>query len=121
MPKDLVQIRITSNARSMELPEGRVKRGDTIWVSRDAANAYINKLQIAEPVGASIGPSETKPGEPSEKKESAVAETAGLSTDSAKSAESGVVTPSSALRPGRASTVTNAKPSAKRGRPAKPK
>ena len=96
-----------------------VTYGKPFYVTPEMAQKMI-AAGVVRLVGSSIGPSETKPGEPSEKKESAVTETAGPSTDLAKSAESGSEQSSaSALVP--ASPVTNAGLSVKpkRGRPKK--
>ena len=118
-PNDRVQVRITAPGKHM-IPEGYVRQGQVLWVSSANAENYINKFKIAEPVGAGIGPSETKPTEAAEKKVSVGGNQAGRSTDSVKSNEPGQEQ-SSVSPPAQASTVTGAglfeKP--KRGRPKK--
>ena len=123
-PNDRVQVRITAPGKHM-IPEGYVRQGQVLWVSSANAENYINKFKIAEPVGAGIdiqdvGPSETKPAEAAEKKESVGGNQAGRSTDLATSNEPGQER-SSASPPAPASTLGNAgvfeKP--KRGRPKK--
>lgn len=91
MADELVQIRI--KGRHI-IQEGRMRDGQTPWVTRQRAKQYID-LGIAEPFfPANPGPSETKPAGPSEtkpaggaEKKSSAAETDTHSTDSARSSE----------------------------------
>lgn len=119
MKREMVQIRITAKGKHF-LSEGYVREGQVLWAERKNAEQYINRLKIAEPVGASIGPSETKPAEPSKKKVAAVEGTAGRLTDSQKSSGVGPITSSSASPLAPASTLDSVNSSAapkKRGRP----
>lgn len=113
--REMVQVRITAKGK-MFIPEGYVRMGQVLWVSRERADVMINKQHIAEP--AAQGPTETKPAGPTEKKESAGDAPASLSIDSAKSPEVGTDAPSSALREDRASAPSS---SSTRKRPGRPK
>lgn len=113
--KDMVQVRITAPGKHF-IPEGYVRMGQTLWVTRERAEVLINKQRIASSV---MGPSETKPGGPSEGKASADAGQPTSSTDSASSLEHGTVRQSSVSQAARVSSEGTAASSKKRGARAK--
>lgn len=111
--REMVQVRITAKGKHF-IPEGYVRQGQVLWVSRDRADVLINKQRIAEP--AAQGPTETKPAGPTEKKDAAGDAPASRSTDSAKSPEPGTDTPSSASQAAPVSEPSSSSASKKRAR-----
>ena len=116
--REMVQVRITAPGKHF-IPEGYVRTGQVLWVSRERADTLINKQRIAEPAAA--GPTEAKPAAPTENKARAGGDPASLSIDSAKSSADGMLESSSASREAHHSAMVNSgtlsKP--KRGRPKK--
>lgn len=119
--KDMVQVRITAPGKHF-IPEGYVRQGQVLWVRRDRAEILINKQRIAASVA---GPSETKPGGPTEGKASAAGDQPTRSTASASSSGDGTGASSSVLREDRASRSTIYEESLKSGvvakKPRRPK